>query len=372
MIQVGLLEVLLLVVAMGAAAVCALFLRQRRELRAARGSATAASGLLRLVEAVFAQLSGVTERDEVARRLVAVLAEQIGAEVVALYELDRGRNRLCLREHVGGERLAQEIPATALHECIAARRPVVCADAGREATGLVGMQLLVAFPLTYSARVFGVGLLGTSALVREVGEPELAALGTIGRAAGFALAGSEQRERIWHNASHDLTTGLANRTLLHDEYELRRDQGGLERGAVLLMVGMPGFRDVNRLHGHYAGDRLLERIARRLETLCKDRPALAVRLGGAEFAIVAYQCGDADFARQLAAGALACFEEPFEVDGLSIPVTPVIGLAIAADNALDDREMLRRAEIAMSSALAAGAREAIYAEEQEAALRGAR
>ena len=52
----------------------------------------------------------------------------------------------------------------------------------------------------------------------------------------------------------------------------------------MLFLDVDGFKQVNDLHGHAAGDKVLCEIARYLAPACRE--ALAGRLGGDEFAIV--------------------------------------------------------------------------------------
>ena len=65
----------------------------------------------------------------------------------------------------------------------------------------------------------------------------------------------------------------------------------------------------------------------------------------------------------------AAFARPLEVDGVALAVEIVVGIAIAPDNGPDDREMIRRAEIAMSTARSQGARTLQYEAAQDEALR---
>jgi diguanylate cyclase (GGDEF)-like protein len=77
----------------------------------------------------------------------------------------------------------------------------------------------------------------------------------------------------------DRLTGLPNRAAL--DVELVRRQRLGERYAVLL-ADLDGFKPVNDMFGHDAGDEVLAAVARRLGTLA----GFAARLGGDEFVLL--------------------------------------------------------------------------------------
>ena len=85
-------------------------------------------------------------------------------------------------------------------------------------------------------------------------------------------------------ASRDGLTGLWNRRRL--EHELERLLGGPDPATgVVLLVDLDDFKRVNDTLGHEAGDALLARVARALESAVR-RTDLVARLGGDEFALL--------------------------------------------------------------------------------------
>jgi diguanylate cyclase (GGDEF)-like protein len=97
----------------------------------------------------------------------------------------------------------------------------------------------------------------------------------------------------------DVLTGIWNRRYLEEiltaeaQQVLRnyqRARGGEirkmdHRDLVFIMVDMDFFKEVNDLHGHPAGDRLLQLVAQRLSTVVRKSDVL-VRWGGEEFLIM--------------------------------------------------------------------------------------
>src|SRR5262249_22976644 len=86
-------------------------------------------------------------------------------------------------------------------------------------------------------------------------------------------------ERAAHT---DRLTGLPNRAGLETELARLADQGARYG---LLMVDLNGFKLVNDMFGHAAGDAVLAAVGARLAELTRDG-GFAARLGGDEFVLI--------------------------------------------------------------------------------------
>jgi diguanylate cyclase (GGDEF)-like protein/PAS domain S-box-containing protein len=163
------------------------------------------------------------------------------------------------------------------------------------------------------------------------------------------------RERIASLAYSDALTGLANRTslgpTLEQAVERTRRRGSKLAG---VFIDLDGFKEVNDLHGHDAGDRLLIELARRLRSQLRAGDPVT-RLGGDEFFVVledVQQTGPVDsVARKL----LSTILEPFDV-GVSMPVriSGSIGISVFPDDAGDGATLVKHADMAMYAAKQAG------------------
>ena len=168
-------------------------------------------------------------------------------------------------------------------------------------------------------------------------------------------------------AHHDALTHLPNRSLLRERMRrlaMRARRG--ECGFALHLVDLDGFKSVNDLHGHSAGDRFLRMVAEKLRSEMRDSDTIA-RLGGDEFAILQ---ADADrdnaepFARRLIDVVALCAE------GGGAPITASIGIALHPDDGLDAEELLKNADMAMYKAKADGGNSfCFYAAEMQAQAR---
>ncbi|MCI2237493.1 GGDEF domain-containing protein [Paenibacillus sp. TRM 82003] len=100
-----------------------------------------------------------------------------------------------------------------------------------------------------------------------------------------------RREReLRHRAGHDALTGLPNRALLADRWEVSRARAVSTpgRGTFVLVCDVDGLKRVNDEQGHAAGDRLLVDVARALSAHVRPGDTVA-RTGGDEFVVLVEQ-----------------------------------------------------------------------------------
>jgi diguanylate cyclase (GGDEF)-like protein len=149
--------------------------------------------------------------------------------------------------------------------------------------------------------------------------------------------GSRVRE-LKRGSYLDALTGLGNRrhfdSQLHEELpEARR----LDRPLSLLLLDVDHFKRFNDEHGHQAGDRALQTVARLLQ--CEVRkPFIACRHGGEEFAVIMPNSSVED-ARVLAERLRRELARLVEGEAL-LALTLSIGLASLADGPFERPEQL--------------------------------
>jgi diguanylate cyclase (GGDEF)-like protein/PAS domain S-box-containing protein len=83
----------------------------------------------------------------------------------------------------------------------------------------------------------------------------------------------------------DYLTGLPNRARLMAALDTARGRAAQGESACLLLLDLDGFKPVNDIAGHEAGDHLLVQVAAKLRATVRDRDLIS-RLGGDEFAIL--------------------------------------------------------------------------------------
>lgn len=122
-------------------------------------------------------------------------------------------------------------------------------------------------------------------------------------------------------SQRDPLTGLANRrhlrSVLGREIEIVARSGN---SALLLLLDIDHFKKINDTHGHLAGDKVLQAVARCVSGCVRPQDTVA-RYGGEEFAIVMPDC-------QAAYGEAVAERIRQSVAALSTPVSPTLNLQI--------------------------------------------
>lgn len=174
----------------------------------------------------------------------------------------------------------------------------------------------------------------------------LTATALLAASAGLFLSARASHARA--SALHDPLTGLPHRTLLEDrvEQEIRRTERTGEPFAVVV-VDLDGFKSVNDLHGHGAGDAALRTLARRLQDALRTMDTVA-RVGGDEFVVVSPGAGDEE-AAVLADRLRRVLRSPIPVGGSSVELDASIGWAIHPVDGASCVELLERADTQMYS-----------------------
>lgn len=162
------------------------------------------------------------------------------------------------------------------------------------------------------------------------------------------------RDQIHHQANHDPLTGLPNRMLLEDRLQQALIEGRRENETVAVMfLDLDGFKGVNDLYGHDAGDELLKQVAFRLLYCVRERDTVA-RLGGDEFVIIFVNVKGIHNISIIANKILRAFERSFDISGITMRVKTSIGVSLYPLHAATADELLQLADDAMYQAKRAG------------------
>jgi diguanylate cyclase (GGDEF)-like protein len=159
-------------------------------------------------------------------------------------------------------------------------------------------------------------------------------------------------------ARHDALTGLPNRLLLRERFHEAAAsvaQGAGRGGPRLALhcLDLDGFKAVNDVHGHPAGDAVLREVARRLTAAVRADDTVA-RLGGDEFVVVQAGLDHASEAELLARRIIKQLSQPYAIDGKDITICASIGIALAPDMGLDLEHLIGCADRALYQAKRAG------------------
>ncbi len=161
-------------------------------------------------------------------------------------------------------------------------------------------------------------------------------------------------EQVWHNAHHDILTGLPNRRLFLDrlEQEVKHAHRSSLPLAVLFM-DLDGFKEVNDSLGHEAGDRLLSDVAERLTDCVREDDTVA-RLGGDEFAVILTGANQRRGVQLVAQTIVDALGKPFHIAQKLVQISVSIGITIYPQDAAAPLALLGAADKAMYRAKKAG------------------
>lgn len=163
------------------------------------------------------------------------------------------------------------------------------------------------------------------------------------------------QEQVEHIAFHDALTGLPNRLLLADR--VSQAVAASQRAGQLCAIAfidLDGFKAVNDMHGHDAGDHLLKVIAERATGAVRAGDTVA-RLGGDEFVVVLGALANQGQCDLILARLLVSLAEPVLLpNGESAAVSASIGVAICPTHGTKASMLLAAADAAMYAAKRSG------------------
>ncbi|MEI7297968.1 GGDEF domain-containing protein [Paraburkholderia tropica] len=171
--------------------------------------------------------------------------------------------------------------------------------------------------------------------------------------------------KLERRAATDPLTGLLNRRSFAHlvDHVMSRHNASREQAA-LLLIDLDGFKEINDVHGHGAGDELLEDFAQTLVSNCRKGDAIA-RLGGDEFVIFARNLPDRSEVEALAKRIHSALSRD-DSGASSLPVSASIGVYML-DGALDAgkltvTQILQKADRAMYQAKSSGRGKTVFAD----------
>lgn len=191
--------------------------------------------------------------------------------------------------------------------------------------------------------------------ITETGDIELLA---VGRNITQRLT---TEDALRHLATHDVLTGLPNRSLLTDRLNMAMAQARRTgKGFAVLALDLDGFKKINDALGHPVGDILLREAGMRLRSALRDTDTLA-RVGGDEFiAILPSTLAEAEI-QIVARRMISSIQQPFDIQGHALYVSTSIGVATFPDHSDNEVKLLAHADTALYRAKETGkARYVLY------------
>ncbi|PXX92504.1 hypothetical protein DIT71_04730 [Marinobacter vulgaris] len=149
------------------------------------------------------------------------------------------------------------------------------------------------------------------------------------------------------NISHDVLTGLPNRTLLEDRLsQACRLSQRYGRTVALLFIDLDGFKLINDSLGHRLGDQLLIEVGQRLEALIRSGDTVA-RISGDEFILLLPDLAQAEDAILVVENAIHEIARPYLLGNETIHLTASAGISTTDGSIEKPMALLQQADLAM-------------------------
>jgi len=177
-------------------------------------------------------------------------------------------------------------------------------------------------------------------------------------------------ERLRFLARHDVLTKLPNRVQFEEAVERELAiRAGSGEDVALLCLDLDGFKQVNDLFGHPAGDRLLSEAAARLKGFV-GQGYMAARLGGDEFAVLVTGLDAARTSGMAAQAVIDALSAPYRDDDRLIYIGCSVGIASFPRDGSTYEELLTASDMALAHAKSDGkGRFRFFVPEMDAAAR---
>lgn len=324
---------------------------------------------LQLINSLSNRLNLKLEVDAILQEASHTLAEFVRPDAAVIGLLaDKGKSikivvRYGLAQSAFDEGYTLPFAGSLTEKALLANKPLLLANPEEhEATRAMkgqGIKSIMVIPLIYGSETIGSMLLFFR-FSQVWAEPQLDTLNALGRAISLALANAGQLRDFEYRALHDSLTGLANRTLLHQQFKQRVAALKSPERVGLFLFDLDHFKDINDTLGHQVGDKLLCEIGPRFESVLQGRNFVISRLGGDEFVVLV--SGVLEQAEWLALGKhlRQNLLQPFSLEGMKLEISASVGVALYPDHGNNSHELMRYADVAMYEAKRSGAGILLY------------
>lgn len=147
--------------------------------------------------------------------------------------------------------------------------------------------------------------------------------------------------------THDWLTNLPNRLYFQEQLkEALLEAQPKNQAVAVFFLDLDDFKSINDAFGHEKGDALLQAVAERLSNQVQGNELVA-RIGGDEFAFIFGDWASTKGVNSVAEGILDAFTEPYDVEGLQVPITASMGISIYPEDGENAQALMKQADRAM-------------------------
>lgn len=160
----------------------------------------------------------------------------------------------------------------------------------------------------------------------------------------------QTQARVSFLAHHDVLTGLPNRDVLQARLAQCVQEG---RPCAIIWVDLDRFKQMNDVHGHAMGDRILRTVADKLKF---ELPAgtVVARFGGDEFVVLYENLEDSLEARLVGQQLRRLLNRSIDLGDRATTVGASVGVAVYPHDATTADDLLKNADLALHYAKAGG------------------
>ncbi len=156
--------------------------------------------------------------------------------------------------------------------------------------------------------------------------------------------------RLVHISTHDVLTGLANRSLFHEHVDRAIKHANRTRKiAAVILLDIDNFKDVNDSFGFKKGDELLKQTANRIIDAVRQDDIIA-RISSDEYAILLEDIEDSKQIDKIIEQLLVELKAPFQIDQHAIYLSACAGISLYPHDAEKTDTLIRDADTALSKA----------------------
>jgi diguanylate cyclase (GGDEF)-like protein/PAS domain S-box-containing protein len=162
------------------------------------------------------------------------------------------------------------------------------------------------------------------------------------------------QQKLKYIASYDKLTNIPNRALIFKQ--LKQSIAAMERSkssGILLFIDIDHFKEFNDNYGHHIGDRVLQFVAKKIQSICREEDIVG-RLSGDEFLIISEDMNDQYAIYTMIHKILNSFKSPQEIENYLLNIHLSIGIAQYPKDGNTPEALINAADQAMYSVKKSG------------------
>jgi len=309
-------------------------------------------------------LTSSLQLDQVLRTIMEKLDEFLQPDTWSLLLMDQAKQELYFELAIGKNAQALKDMRIKVGEGIAGwvaqtQQAVIVADVSTDTRFLAQMdektktetRSIVAVPVRFRNTCLGVIELINCVGVEGFNDRDLALLEALADFAAIALENARHVQKIQELTITDDLTKLYNSRFLHSrlDYEVERARR-FNYEISMIFLDLDYFKEVNDVHGHLSGSKLLREVAGLLASMLRTVD-MACRYGGDEFIILMPGTSKKNAALVAEKLRASIKEKAFLADeGINIRLTASFGVASFPQDANSKEELIHKADHAMYDA----------------------